>query len=368
MEDMIKAERGKILSRKPTKFLFIMGIALIAANFFFFQFQYHSVFYNYDSGKMDSVSGFAAIEQRKEIAELFEGELTENTLAVIQRKIADAERLTAGQNEDSAFSAVHVYRDQAAILEYMTNPDGSMKSLDEAYPNSHSIILGYCDGWDKMLAGMGSILSILMCLFVAITVSPVFAEEYSYHTDHVIYAARYGKTKLVTAKVIASLETVTGMYAVFLTVNFALYGAIYGLQGWNVSIQSSLHYASSTYDLNFLQMFFCSVAFNILGIMALAIITLFLSAKMNTPVSALMISGGVCFLPVLFDFSDSAPLLQKAQEICPIFMLHMNGVFSGMKTYMGITQPIAMVIFNVLAVLIFFMLTKSTAKRHQVTG
>lgn len=208
MNDMIKAERGKILSKKSTKSLFIMGITLIAANFFFFRFNYSSVFYDYDSGKMASANGFAAIEQRKEIAELFEGELTEKTVSVIQQKIADAETLTAEQDENSAFSAVHVYRDQAAILEYMTNPDGSMKPLNEAYPNSHSIILGYCDGWDKMLSGMGSILSILMCLFVIITLSPVFAEEYSYHTDSVIYSARYGKTKLVTAKVIASLETV----------------------------------------------------------------------------------------------------------------------------------------------------------------
>ena len=368
MNDMIKAEREKILSRKSTKFLFIMGIALIAANFFFFQFNYSSVFYNYDTGKMDSTKGFAAIEQRKEIAELFEGELTENTLSVIQQRIADAETLTAGQDENSSFSAVQVYRDQAAILDYMTNPDGSLKSLDEAYPNSHSIILGYCDGWDKMLSGMGSVLSILMCLFVVITLSPVFAEEYSYHTDSVIYSARYGRTKLVTAKVIASLETVIGMYAIFLLFNFALYGGIYGLQGWNVSIQSSFHYTSSTYNLNFLQMFLCSVALNIWGIVALTIITLFLSAKMNTPVSALIISCGICFLPVLFDFTDSVPLLQKTQEICPIFMLHINGVFSTMKTYMGITQPIAMVILNLVAILIFFMLTKSTSKRHQVTG
>ena len=33
-----------------------------------------------------------------------------------------------------------------------------------------------------------------------------------------------------------------------------LYGCTYGLQGWNVSIQSSLHYASSIYNLTFLQM------------------------------------------------------------------------------------------------------------------
>jgi len=115
-------------------------------------------------------------------------------------------------------------------------------------------------------------------------------------------------------------------------------------------------------------MFLCSVVLNILGIAALTIITLFLSAKMNTPVSALIVSCCVCFFPVLFDFTDSVPLLQKAQEICPIFMLHINGVFAVMKTYMGVTQPVAMVVFSLGLVLIFYMLTKSTSKKHQVTG
>ena len=46
--------------------------------------------------------------------------------------------------------------------------------------------------------------------------------------------------------------------ACLLYTSLVLYGCTYGLQGWNVSIQSSLHYASSIYNLTFLQMFFIS--------------------------------------------------------------------------------------------------------------
>lgn len=368
MRDMIKAEHEKILSRKPTKVLFVMGIILIVAYFFLFQFSYSSVFYNYDTGKMDSASGFAAIEQRKEVASIFEGELTQDTLTLVQQKIAEAEAATTGRDENTVFSARHIYRDQTAILEYMTKSNGELKSIEEAYPEHESVVLGYCDGWDKMLSGMGSVLSILICLLIVITLSPVFSEEYTCHTDSVIYAARYGRTKLVTSKMIASLETVVGMYLIFLLLNAALYIGVYGVQGWNVNIQSSLHYASSTYNLTFLQMFFISVALNMLGIAAMTTITLFISAEMNNPVRALITSCVVCFLPVLFDFTESVPILQKLQEICPIFMLHINGVFSVKKTYMGIQQPIIMFIFNFGMICLFYMLIKSTAKRHQVTG
>lgn len=368
MNDMIKAERKKIIGRKTTKILFVMGIILTAAYFFLFQFGYASVFYNYDTGKMDAVSGFAAIEQRKETAAMFAGKLTPDTLTRMAQKIEEAKAATAARDEDTAFSALHVYRDQSAILEYMTDPEGKMRSIAEAYPNHSSIILGYCDGWDQMLSGMGSVLPILVCLLVVITLSPVFSEEYSCHTDSVIYAARYGKTKLVTAKIIASIETVTGMYVIFLFLNAVLYMGTYGVQGWNVSIQSSLHYAASAYYLTFLQMFLISVVLNIFGIVTLTVITLFISAKLNTPVTALIVSCAVCFLPVLFDFTESVPLLQKLQEVCPIFMLHMNGVLTTVKTYMGIPQPVIMLLLSPCLIFLFFLLIRNAAKKHQVTG
>lgn len=86
------------------------------------------------------------------------------------------------------------------------------------------------------------------------------------------------------------------------------------MQGWNVKIQSLLHYVFSAYNSTFLQMFLISVVLNILGIAAMTMITLFVSAKLNTPVTALITSCAVCFLPVPFDFTQSVPLLQKLQE------------------------------------------------------
>lgn len=368
MNDMIKAEREKILSGKPARLLFLMGLVLMAAYFYFFQFHYSYIYYNYNLGKMDTVSGFAAIEQRKAVAAEFEGELTQSTLARIQQRIAEAEAATAGQNENNVFSAVFVYRDQMAVLEQMTNPDGSLQSPDEASPDSRSLVLGYCDGWDKIISGMGNVLSVIMCLIIVIILSPVFAEEYSCHTDSVIYAARYGRTKLATAKIIASLETVTGIYGGYMILQVVLYGAVYGLQGGGVSIQASARYASSAYPLTFLQLFLLSVILNIAGILALSMITLFLSAVMHSPASALLLSCLVCFAPVFFDFTDMVPVLQSLQELFPVFMLHVNGVFMKADMLLGTWQPVIMLVFHLLLALMSGVLTKESIKRHQVTG
>ncbi len=68
MNDMIKAEREKILSRKQTKNSFYYR-SYPNNSLFFFCFNLIIVlyFYNYDTGKMDTVSGFAAIEQKKKM-------------------------------------------------------------------------------------------------------------------------------------------------------------------------------------------------------------------------------------------------------------------------------------------------------------
>jgi len=48
----------------------------------------------------------------------------------------------------------------------------------------------------------------------------------------------------------------------------------------------------------------------------------------------------------------------------PIFMLHINGVFAAMKTYVGIIQPIIMIVFNLGIGVVFYVLIKKTFKRH----
>ena len=45
-----------------------------------------------------------------------------------------------------------------------------------------------------------------------------------------------------------------------------------------------------------------------------------------------------------------------------------NGIFSDMKTYFGMSQPVFMIILNVGLIFVFYRLTKNISKKHQVTG
>ena len=367
MTEMVRAERKKILSKRSTVTLFFISIIIIVIYFILFIFSYRNVYYDYENGIMKSVGGYESIEQRKAIANLFTGELTQDTLSLIQNKLAIADNATFDKDETTQFSAHHVYRDQKTLLDFMTNENGSFKTIAEAYPNSTAILLGYCDGWDNMLSSMGEVLSILVCLIITISISPVFAEEYVYHTDSVICSARYGKNKLVVAKILASIQVMVGIYGIYLLFHILLFGCIYGFNGWGVSIQSSLHYGNSTYALTFGQLFLSAICLNLLGIITLTVITLFISAKMHSPVSALILACVVCFLPVFFDFTDNISFFQKIQEVCPIFLLNVNTVFAKAKQHAGLDQPIIMTAINGALIVIFYILTKHACRNHQVT-
>ncbi len=66
--------------------LFLAGVVLIVSYFFFFQFNYQNVFYDYDLEKMALASGFTAIEQRKEVAEILKEKLSQNTYLLCKKK------------------------------------------------------------------------------------------------------------------------------------------------------------------------------------------------------------------------------------------------------------------------------------------
>jgi len=368
MIDMIKAEWQKIFCRKSTVFLLFTSFLMIVLYFFAFVFSYNEGHYNTSVGKVEYSNGYEAIELRKQVADKFSGVFDDSKVAEMQSEINDVKASVMDQNEDTIFSATYPYRDQQSILNYLTNANGSLQSVSQRYSLAGNISLGYCDGWNKLISAMGSLSSILICLIIVICISPVFAEEYSTHTDSVLCSARFGKSKLIRAKMIASYCSIAAILIGIVTINLLLYCGIYGFDGWNVSIQSSLHYATSNYNMTFGQLFLATLGLYFIGTVALTTLTLFLSAKLNSPVTALISSCVISFIPVFFDFSDAVPILQKIIELCPIYLLYPNGIFSKTQESLGISQPIIMAVVGLIIIVLSYRLTFLSFSKHQVTN
>ncbi|XCP86982.1 ABC transporter permease [Roseburia hominis] len=153
---------------------------------------------------------------------------------------------------------------------------------------------GYYEGWDIIISSFE--LLMFAILAICIVIAPVFADEYQTGTDAVILSAKYGKTKLTTAKITASLLFATLAFALNLIVACGLPLAAFGTEGWNLPLQ--IANTTVPYSLTFLQATLISIGVIYLVLLGMIGLTLFLSSKMKSPYLVLIVLVPVLFIPM----------------------------------------------------------------------
>lgn len=79
---------------------------------------------------------------------------------------------------------------------------------------------GYYVGWEIIISAFE--LLMFAVLAVCIVIAPVFSGEYQAGTDAVILSGKYGKTRLITAKILAALLFGASAFTLHVIVAFAL--------------------------------------------------------------------------------------------------------------------------------------------------
>lgn len=153
---------------------------------------------------------------------------------------------------------------------------------------------GYHEGFKIIMSSFELLMFALLA--VCIVIAPVFSGEYQAGTDAVILSGKYGKTKLVTAKIISSLLFGVLAFTLHILVAFGLPLAAFGIDGWNLPVQ--IAGATIPYPFTFLQATLANLGVVYLVLIAMIGLTLFLSAKMKSPYLVLIVLVPVLFLPL----------------------------------------------------------------------
>lgn len=153
---------------------------------------------------------------------------------------------------------------------------------------------GWHEGWEIILNSFELLTFALLA--VCIATAPVFSGEYQSGTDAVILSGRYGRTKLVRAKIISSMLFGVLAFTLHVIVAFGLPLGAFGTEGWNLPLQAAG--ASIPYPFTFLQA--CLINMGVITLVLLAMIglTLLLSAHMKSPYLVLTVLVPVLFLPL----------------------------------------------------------------------
>lgn len=158
--------------------------------------------------------GKEALEYELKMAEQYRGPVTEEKVdALLVQEKQGAKN--AGMNE----------------AEYRLRTDwitGTAGTIWEEAPLSNpelqnSLQIGYTRGWETTLLSIES-LFLIMGFLIIVAVSPVFSEEYGCGMDALLLTGKYGKTKCITAKIMASFtfSVVLTILTVFIPVLFML--------------------------------------------------------------------------------------------------------------------------------------------------
>jgi ABC-type transport system involved in multi-copper enzyme maturation permease subunit len=205
---------------------------------------------------------------------------------------------------------------------------------------------------------------------ICICVSGVFSGEYQSGADSIILSSRYGKSKLVTAKVLAAFAYSLLTFTLFILVGCGIQLMAFGTDGWNLPVQvlSSI----APYSLSLSGAVLVSIATLYLVMLGMVSFTLLLSAKMKSSVPVLVIIILVMMLPMFLGISETSGIWNRIlvllpyRAVQPVFASDFYGYIGyplGGLTFDIVT--VRMVVYAVMTIICIPIVRKAW-KRHQV--
>lgn len=173
----------------------------------------------------------------------------------------------------------------------------------------------WTEGWSNLLGSMVADTGKAMALFLAISLSSIFAGEWHDNTSSLVLTTKNGWKRIALAKIGAGLSFTTEFFAIIMIGGVVSQIFFMGTAGWDMPIQTIKLIAIA--PMNMLQAEIYEYAFAFLGAIGFAGVVMFLSAKTRGNVLALLFSLAVVYGPMMI--AEYLPYgVQKALDLIPL--------------------------------------------------
>ena len=173
----------------------------------------------------------------------------------------------------------------------------------------------WVEGWSQLLGSIVADLGIVMALFLAITLSPLFAGEWHDNTSSLVLTTKNGWGKVAFAKILTGLAFTVEFFIILVIPSIISQMLFMGTSGWDMPIQNIKPLAIA--PMNMLQAEIYEYTFALLGAIGFAGIVMFISATVKSNVLALLFSLAVVYGPMMV--AEYLPYeLQKALDLLPL--------------------------------------------------
>ena len=225
---------------------------------------------------------------------------------------------------------------------------------------------GYYGGWEIIISSFELFMFALLC--VCIVIAPVFSGEYQTGTDAVILAGKYGKTKLITAKIISSFLFGVIAFTLHVIIACGLPLAAFGMDGWNLPLQ--IAGTTIPYPYTFMQAVLINLGVIYLILFAIIGLTLVLSANMKSSYMVLIVLVPVLFIPMFLTPNGTTGLynlilfLLPYRATMPEISKYISYQFGG---FVMDALAVRAIMYTILTV-VFIPLSRIGFKKHQVSA
>jgi ABC-type transport system involved in multi-copper enzyme maturation permease subunit len=212
--------------------------------------------------------------------------------------------------------------------------DTTMNSIEKAASVNLSrhvktpFIYSYTGGYTRFFSQMYTT-AILICFICSICIAPLFAGEYTDKMDSLILSSKYGKNKIIYAKLFTGLSFSMLLSIVLTVVSYITVMVFYGWEGGSSPIQ--LFFPLSIRPLTMGKVAFIYFVLVLLGNMLSATLTMFLSAKLKSPFTVIVIMTVVTVLPMFVNVSEDILWIYHLSNLIPVNMFYLDniiGIFS----------------------------------------
>lgn len=186
-------------------------------------------------------------------------------------------------------------------------------------------IFSYSDGYTRFMTIMAT--SGVMAAFVmAIRLAPLFAGEYSNHTDQLLLSARYGKGKLIKAKFFTGFS-MTGIVTLLITLQSYVQSMLtFGFDGGNANVQ--IYDALFPYPLTLKQAALLQSICVFFACMCMSALTMLFSSRMKSAFGVIILSVLLLCVPMFVKVSAYPLLGYLLFHLMPANMMQYDYIFS----------------------------------------
>lgn len=184
-------------------------------------------------------------------------------------------------------------------------------------------IYSYTDGYKRLISQMYTT-AIIICFISTICIAPLFAGEYVDRMDSLILSSKYGKNKIIAAKLFTGISFTILLSLGLSLISYVTVMMFYGWEGGGSPIQFLVPLSIVPFTMGkVVFLYFLLILFGNILSSALAMV---LSAKFKSPYLVVVIMTVITILPMFVNVSENIMWIYHLFNLIPANMFSVGNI------------------------------------------